>query len=60
MSYEEWNISNFESMIDINYLGVLRVLKPLIVNLEKQKQKSNIVLNAEFSKLFWFTLWWRL
>lgn len=52
MSYEEWNISNFESMIDINYLGVLRVLKPLIVNLEKQKQKSNIVLNASLASCF--------
>jgi len=43
---------NFESMIDINYLGVLRVLKPLIVNLEKQKQKSNIVLNASLASCF--------
>ena len=30
MTYKQWNISNFESMININYLGVLRVLKPLI------------------------------
>lgn len=52
MSYEEWNILNFESMIDINYLGVLRVLKPLIANLEKQKQKSNIVLNASLASCF--------
>jgi len=32
MTYEQWDISNFESMININYLGVLRVLKPLITS----------------------------
>lgn len=52
MSYEQWNISNFESMININYLGVLRVLKPLIAYLEKQKDKSTIVLNASLSSCF--------
>lgn len=52
MSYEEWDISNFESMININYLGVLRVLKPLIAYLEKQEHKSNIVLNASLSSYF--------
>ena len=52
MSYEQWDISNFENMININYLGVLRVLKPLIAYLEKQKHKSNIVLNASLASYF--------
>ena len=52
MTYEQWDISNFESMIDINYLGVLRVLKPLIAYLEKQKQKSTVVLNASLASCF--------
>ena len=52
MSYEQWDISNFESMININYLGVLRVLKPLITYLEKQEHKSNIVLNASLASYF--------
>lgn len=52
MSYEQWDILNFESMININYLGVLRVLKPLITYLEKQEHKSNIVLNASLASYF--------
>ena len=52
MSYEQWDISNFESMININYLGAIRVLKPLIASLEKQKHKSTIVLNASLSSYF--------
>lgn len=52
MTYEQWDISNFESMININYLGAIRVLKPLIAFLEKQKHKSTIVLNASLSSYF--------
>ena len=52
MTYEQWDISNFESMININYLGVLRVLKPLISYLEKQNNKSTIVLNASLASCF--------
>ena len=52
MTYEQWDISNFESMMNINYLGAIRVLKPLIASLEKQKHKSTIVLNASLSSYF--------
>ena len=52
MTYEQWDISNFESMMNINYLGAIRVLKPLIAFLEKQKHKSTIVLNASLSSYF--------
>ena len=52
MTYEQWDISNFESMIDINYLGAIRVLKPLVGYLEKQKNSSTIILNASLSSYF--------
>ncbi len=45
------NIKEFEEMININYLGVVRVLKYLLVLLKKQKE-SKIVLNASLSSYF--------
>jgi short-subunit dehydrogenase len=52
MSIDQWNISNFESMINTNYLGAVRVLKPLVNYLEKQKKESRIILNASLSSYF--------
>jgi short-subunit dehydrogenase len=52
MNIEQWDISNFESMINTNYLGAVRVLKPLISYLEKQEKESRIVLNASLSSYF--------
>lgn len=52
MTIEQWNISDFESMININYLGAVRVLKPLISYLEKQKKESRVILNASLSSYF--------
>jgi short-subunit dehydrogenase len=52
MTIEQWNISDFESMININYLGAVRVLKHLISYLEKQKKESRVILNASLSSYF--------
>ncbi|MDZ7819579.1 MAG: SDR family NAD(P)-dependent oxidoreductase [Aliarcobacter sp.] len=52
MNIEQWDISNFESMININYLGAVRILKPLVSYLEKQKKESKIILNASLSSYF--------
>lgn len=45
------NLKDFEEMININFLGVVRILKHLLVNLEKQKN-SKIILNASLSSYF--------
>jgi len=52
MNIEQWDISNFESMININYLGAVRLLKPLVSYLEKQKNESKVILNASLSSYF--------
>jgi short-subunit dehydrogenase len=52
MNIEQWDISNFESMINTNYLGAVRILKPLVSYLEKQKKESRIILNASLSSYF--------
>ena len=52
MNIEQWNISNFESMINTNYLGAVRILKPLVGYLEKQKKESRVILNASLSSYF--------
>ena len=52
MKIEQWNISNFESMINTNYLGAVRILKPLVGYLEKQKKESRVILNASLSSYF--------
>ena len=52
MNIEQWDISNFESMININYLGAVRILKPLVSYLEKQKKESRVILNASLSSYF--------
>jgi short-subunit dehydrogenase len=52
MNIEQWDISNFESMININYLGAVRILKPLVSYLEKQKKESKVILNASLSSYF--------
>lgn len=45
------NLKDFEEMININFLGVVRILKYLLVNLKKQKN-SKIILNASLSSYF--------
>lgn len=52
MGYEQWNISNFESMMNTNYLGAIRVLKPIISHLENQSNASKIVLNCSLASYF--------
>lgn len=52
MSYEEWDIANFESMINTNYLGAIRVLKPIISHLENQSTTSKIILNCSLASYF--------
>ena len=45
------NVQEFEEMININYLGAIRVLKYLLSLLKTQKE-SKIVLNASLSSYF--------
>ena len=52
MNIEQWDISSFESMINTNYLGAVRILKPLVSYLEKQKKESRVILNASLSSYF--------
>lgn len=48
---DELDISEFESMININYLGAIRVLKYFLEN-RKQDAKTNVVFNASLSSYF--------
>lgn len=52
MNIEQWDISSFESMINTNYLGAVRILKPLVSYLKKQKKESRVILNASLSSYF--------
>ena len=52
MPLEQWDISSFEAMINTNYLGAVRILKPLVSYLEKQKKESRVILNASLSSYF--------
>lgn len=52
MKIEQWDISNFESMINTNYLGAVRVINALFIYLKKQKKESRIILNASLSSYF--------
>ena len=52
MKIEQWDISNFESMINTNYLGAVRIIKPLFDYLKKQNKESRIILNASISSYF--------
>ncbi len=52
MKIEQWDISNFESMINTNYLGAVRVIKPLFNHLKKQEKETRIILNASLSSYF--------
>lgn len=52
MEVKNWDISNFESMININYLGAVRVLKNLFTHLRKQENEARVVLNASLSSYF--------
>lgn len=52
MNVEQWDISNFESMINTNYLGAVRIIKPLFNYLKKQNKDSRIILNASLSSYF--------
>ncbi|GGD48030.1 short-chain dehydrogenase [Malaciobacter pacificus] len=45
------DLSEFESMININYLGAVRVLKYFLEN-KKDNNKSNVIFNASLSSYF--------
>lgn len=46
------DMKNFEEMININYLGAVRVLKNLIDNLKNNSKNTRIVLNGSLSSYF--------
>lgn len=51
MSVKEWKVEHFEAMMDVNYLGVVRVMTQLIPFFEKQ-QSGRWVWNASLSSYF--------
>ena len=52
MTYKQWEIKNFENMININYLGAVRVINFLTPYLQKQDRKAKCVFNASLSSYF--------
>ncbi|HEY9129850.1 MAG TPA: SDR family NAD(P)-dependent oxidoreductase [Sulfurovum sp.] len=51
MSINQWNIAHFESMVQVNYLGAVRVMTELIPYFEMQKN-GRWVWNASLSSYF--------
>ncbi len=51
MSINEWKIAHFESMVQVNYLGAVRVMTELIPYFEMQKN-GRWVWNASLSSYF--------
>ena len=47
-----YNAAVYESMINTNYLGAIRVLKPIISHLENQSTTSKIILNCSLASYF--------
>jgi len=57
MSAEEWNVDHFEAMMQINYMGAVRVMSELLPYFEKNRGKSRRAMDMECQslKLFWST-----
>ncbi len=51
MSTKEWNVDHFESMMQINYLGAVRVMKELLPYFEKERE-GRWIWNASLSSYF--------
>lgn len=49
---DDLKIENFEDMININYLGAVRVLKNLIRYLKSKEKTTRVVLNGSLSSYF--------
>ncbi len=51
MSIEEWNVEHFEAMMQVNYMGAVRVMNELLPYFEKEK-KGRWIWNASLSSYF--------
>lgn len=51
MSVEEWNVAHFQAMMQVNYLGAVRVMTELIPYFEAQKS-GRWIWNASLSSYF--------
>jgi short-subunit dehydrogenase len=51
MSAEEWNVEHFEAMMQINYMGAVRVMSELLPYFEKENQ-GRWIWNASLSSYF--------
>jgi NAD(P)-dependent dehydrogenase (short-subunit alcohol dehydrogenase family) len=51
MSVEEWNVEHFEAMMQINYMGAVRVMSDLLPYFER-KGKGRWIWNASLSSYF--------
>jgi short-subunit dehydrogenase len=51
MSAKEWNVDHFESMMQINYMGAVRVMKELLPFFDK-KGEGRWIWNASLSSYF--------
>lgn len=51
MSTEEWNVEHFEAMMQINYMGAVRVMSELLPYFEK-KGEGRWIWNASLSSYF--------
>lgn len=49
---DDLKIENFEDMININYLGAVRILKNLIRYLKSKEKTTRVVLNGSLSSYF--------
>jgi short-subunit dehydrogenase len=51
MSTEEWNVEHFEAMMQINYMGAVRVMNDLLPYFEKEGE-GRWIWNASLSSYF--------
>lgn len=51
MSVEEWNVAHFEDMMQVNYMGAVRVMSELIPHFETQNS-GRWIWNASLSSYF--------
>ncbi len=51
MSIEEWNVEHFEAMMQINYMGAVRVMSELLPYFER-KEEGRWIWNASLSSYF--------
>jgi NAD(P)-dependent dehydrogenase (short-subunit alcohol dehydrogenase family) len=51
MSAQEWNVEHFEAMMQVNYMGAVRVMSEILPHFEKQGQ-GRWIWNASLSSYF--------